>query len=316
LLSDGSVCVPCAGTPAPCGTDGSCETTQPCDDGDPCTINDVEVVLLSDGSICSPCTGTAVDNIEAEVDVNDENCPGDNDGSIIINAVTGGQPPYVFALNSEIFSMNDEYLNLPPGVYNLLTQDNNGCEDGQEIVIDAAGELVLELGDDQTINLGDSIQLMASTSVNVDTVSWAFDESLSCLDCLAPFASPTTSTTYTLTVTDVNGCTITDQVTVTVVNARQVYIPNAFSPNDDGVNDRFMIASGAGVSRVRSFAIYNKWGGRLFTAFDFQPNDNQFAWDGTFKGERLDPGVYAYYAEIEFEDGTTELVSGEVLLVR
>ena len=54
------VCVPCAGTPAPCGTNGSCETTMPCDDGDECTTNDVEIVLLSDGSICQPCSGVPI----------------------------------------------------------------------------------------------------------------------------------------------------------------------------------------------------------------------------------------------------------------
>jgi gliding motility-associated-like protein len=316
LDSDGTVCVPCAGTPAPCGTDDSCEINQPCDDGDPCTINDVEVVLASDGSICVPCMGTEVDDIEAVIDVTDESCPEDNNGSIVIDEVLGGQPPYVFAFNSETFSMESQYLNLAPGTYSLLIQDNNGCETQQDITINAASTLVLELGEDETINLGDSIQLTVSTAISIDTVEWGAEESLSCLGCLEPFASPTTSTTYTLTVVDENGCTVSDQITINVNRTRMVYIPSAFSPNDDGVNDRFLIYSGAGVRSVRSFAVYNKWGGELFSASDFQPNDIQFAWDGTFQGERQGPGVYVYYAEIEFVDGETEVVSGEVLLLR
>ena len=178
--------------------------------------------------------GTVVDDLEAVVEVSDENCPGDNTGSIVIDSVVGGQAPYVFALNSEIFTMNDQYLNLAPGNYRLLIQDNNGCESEQDIIVNAASTLVLELGDDETINLGDSLQLTVSTSMNIDTVEWGFDESLSCLDCLEPFASPTTSTTYTLTVMDENGCPMTDQITVTVVRTRRVYIPTVFSPNNDG----------------------------------------------------------------------------------
>jgi gliding motility-associated-like protein len=316
LDSDGTVCIPCAGVPVPCGVDGSCEQSQPCDDGDPCTINDVEVILLSDGSICQPCTGTQIDELEAVVEVLDENCEGDADGVILIDGVVGGTPPYLYALNSDVFTMDEIYTNLIPGSYSLIIQDNNGCESQTDIFVGAANALTLELGNDEMITLGDSIQFSVVTNMNIDSIIWEFDESLSCLDCLEPYAQPINQTTYTLTLIDENGCQLSDQITVMVDKTRRVYIPNAFSPNDDGLNDLFMIYGGSGIKMVHSFNIYDRWGVNVFSETEFQPNDTENAWNGTFKGELLNPGIFAYFAEIEFSDGRRELFTGEILLIR
>jgi len=70
------------------------------------------------------------------------------------------------------------------------------------------------------------------------------------------------------------------------------------------------------VVSINTFQIYDRWGEQVFQATNFQPNQPANGWDGTFRGQALDPGVYVFYAEIQFIDGEVELFEGGVTLVR
>lgn len=94
------------------------------------------------------------------------------------------------------------------------------------------------------------------------------------------------------------------------------YIPNAFSPNNDRVNDYFTILSGSDIVMIKQFVVADRWGEILFRENNFQPNDDEYGWDGTFKGKKVQVGVYIYFAEITFRDGTTSIISGDVTLLR
>ncbi len=104
-------------------------------------------------------------------------------------------------------------------------------------------------------------------------------------------------------------------ITVGYEDCRQVYFPNAFSPNDDGINDVFLPFDGGDVSVVHSFKIFDRWGGLVFQFYNFKPNDFAAGWDGIFKGKKANPGVYAWFAEVEFRDGKRELKKGELTLL-
>jgi len=93
-----------------------------------------------------------------------------------------------------------------------------------------------------------------------------------------------------------------------------VYIPNAFSPRADGLNDLFYIYGGRGVKVVRFFGVYNHLGKEMFKATNFEPNDPRYGWDGSYRGVKKNPGVYLYLAKIEFIDGTVHQFSGDVLI--
>jgi gliding motility-associated-like protein len=103
---------------------------------------------------------------------------------------------------------------------------------------------------------------------------------------------------------------------VFVQKTKPVYIPNVFSPNNDGVNDVFFIQAGNQVARVRSFLVYSRWGETVHQYYDFLPNDPAYGWDGTHRGKVLNPAVFVYHAEIEFIDGRVELFKGDITLVR
>ncbi len=128
--------------------------------------------------------------------------------------------------------------------------------------------------------------------------------------------TPLQTTTYSITVFNESGCLSTDEVTVTVEKKKLVYVPNAFSPNSDGDNDVFMIYGGNDVLKIKSFQIFNRWGAVVFEQNEFQPNDPQYGWDGTYKGQTLNPGVFVYFAEIEFIDGKVEIFKGDLTLFR
>ena len=194
--------------------------------------------------------------------------------------------------------------------------DANGCTNTVAATVTQPPELIVDAGQDVRIELGYGTSLNAVPNFPVEGYEWMLPDSLSCIACPNPDANPVNTTTYTVTVVDAEGCTAQDSVTVRVIKNRPIYPPNAFSPNDDGTNDRFTIYAGPGVREIEELKVFNRWGGMVYEAENFPPNDPAFGWDGTFKGERAAIGVYAFFARVEFIDGVVVLVEGDLQLVR
>ena len=247
-------------------------------------------------------------------------CQGSNAGQLQISSISGGSPPYEFSVDGLFFQqLNTLPTNIPDlsaGSYNLIIQDDNDCSVTQPVAISAPSELIVDLGPDETIQLGDSIKLEALLNFVPASWRWTPLTTVSRPDSLITHVSPLETTLYQLTATDANGCVASDWVRITVDETVEVYIPSAFSPNQDGVNDRLFIFSGPGVRIVHRFQIYNRWGDRLYEAADFTPNDPTYGWDGNFRGEPMNAGVYVYYAEIETITGQQLLLKGELTLMR
>ncbi|MGB4850617.1 MAG: gliding motility-associated C-terminal domain-containing protein, partial [Saprospiraceae bacterium] len=123
--------------------------------------------------------------------------------------------------------------------------------------------------------------------------------------------------TLTATVFDINGCTGTDELQITVTKDRRVFIPTVFSPNHDGINDIFSIkADQRQITRIKKFDIYNRWGAMVYHAVDYQPDDLTFGWTGVDDHGIINPGVYVYLAEIEFIDGVSVRYTGDVTVIQ
>lgn len=110
--------------------------------------------------------------------------------------------------------------------------------------------------------------------------------------------------------------TLGDDIRVDIEDCRQFYLPTAFSPNDDGVNDVFYVQDGGDIREVVQFSLFNRWGDLVQQSVNFLPNDKSFGWDGKWQGKPATPGVYAWQLEVIFRDGHRQRFSGDVSLIR
>ncbi|MGI9159208.1 MAG: T9SS type B sorting domain-containing protein, partial [Saprospiraceae bacterium] len=179
-------------------------------------------------------------------------------------------------------------------------------------------EVVNELvGDTLEILPGETVTLNAPITIEPVEITWtAPGVDLSCDDCLNPTLSPVRTTQLRLFVQGFGACTAAGVFLIKVKTGGQVYIPNTFAPGSDGLNDRFTIYGDERVLNIRSLQVYDRWGGQMAVFQNILPNRPELGWDGSFRGKPMPPGVYAYWAEIEFADGTTEVFSGDVTVVR
>ena len=118
---------------------------------------------------------------------------------------------------------------------------------------------------------------------------------------------------YNATLISSYGC---DSLVHLILDIYKVYIPNAFSPNDDGRNDRFAIFAGQDIKAVLGLQVFNRWGGLVFESETLEPNASGNGWDGRIKGREAPPGLYVYQATVVTEDEKEHRLSGEVVLVR
>lgn len=245
-------------------------------------------------------------------------CFGDNNAEFAIEEVIGGSPPFLFRLNDgewEDFAM---YMDMTPGAYTLEIIDTNNCTYDTAFYIEEPTEVLLELGEDIDLEYGDSVQLQALTNLlpGEYTVEWGQPSLLSCIDCLTPWVQPLSSTTFSVAILDSMGCKKEDNLSITIDRTSSIFIPNAFSPNNDNANDFFTIYADGSVEEILRLEIYSNWGEQLFTRYNFQPNQDQLGWDGRFDGRFMQPAVFTYVTEIAFIDGRVEVIYGDVTLVR
>lgn len=291
------------------------------------TVNNLSVgtytVTVTDANTCTTTTNVTITeptSLQITFTATDPKCFGLNNGSILVNA-TGGVAPYRFSLNGAAPQNSNLFAGLGAGTYTITAYDLSDCETSEIIVVNTPIPLNVELGDDQNIAIGQSATLQAIVNVPFDSLAsiiWSpLPDSAECPQCLTQTVYPFISTTYSIKVVDNNGCRDEDQVRVIVDRRKYVYIPNVFTPNDDGDNDIFSVFPRPGtVRKVNSLAVFDRWGEQLFVLENFNPYDGNLGWDGTFKGEPMNPGVFVWVVEIEFIDGVVELYKGDVTIVR
>lgn len=255
-------------------------------------------------------------------DIESSQPPCDEDrGSISILNVNGGTAPFLYSFDGgNSFGSSPNSGSLDAGSYNIIVQDIDGCEYKEAVPINQGLFAQATLPEEIHIELGDSAQFL--TQINfpeqeLASIQWTPSNNLSCTDCLQPYASPYETGLYQLEITTIDGCQATAQILLIVDRQRHIYVPNAFSPNGDGKNDVFLIFSDTkSVKNIKQFLVFNRWGETVHQYFNFQPNLTEFGWDGMHRGQPLDPGVMAWFAEIEFIDGEIEIFKGDVILMK
>jgi gliding motility-associated-like protein len=219
--------------------------------------------------------------------------------------------PYTFTW--DVPGWGNSVNDLPPGTYGFTLTDSLGCAYAETFIITDQGSLQAAIDPDQAlINHGDSLMLQG-TIVPMDSgtvFTWSPVGSLSCSDCLSPFATPDSTMWYAFTATSLLGCTSTDSLLVVVDHpCPQVFVPSIFSPNNDGLNDMLCVMGGC--IQTLMFTIYDRWGTVVFSS-----TGQGQCWDGSYHGHHLNGGAFAYTLNAVLGDGTTVQRTGNITIQR
>ncbi|MBK9736712.1 MAG: gliding motility-associated C-terminal domain-containing protein [Saprospiraceae bacterium] len=192
----------------------------------------------------------------------------------------------------------------------LVTNKMSGCKEEKSFLATVGEEVSINVDaqPDFTIYEGDTLDLFISDIISEASYSWSTSETGTTIT-----VRPNETTSFTVTVTDENGCTAIDEVIVTVRKARcdetDVYLPNAFSPNGDANNPVLYVRSN--FIDDMELIIYNRWGQEVFRS-----KDQSVGWDGTFKGQELSPDAFAYYLRVKCVNSVEYIKKGNVNLIR
>ena len=191
-----------------------------------------------------------------------------------------------------------------PTTYTVTASNALGCEGSAMVTISHFPQPQVHASNDVRIDFGHSTVLTAS---GTGVLLWTPGLSLSCDTCATTIASPEHTTVYTVQLTDANGCKAADQVTV-FVNGN-LYVPNTFTPNGDGINDGFF-AYATEISEFR-LLVFNRWGEQIYRTNKLGP-----VWDGTYNGVESPIDTYVWRVDLEELSGNKRTVYGHVNLVR
>lgn len=175
-----------------------------------------------------------------------------------------------------------------------------------------------DAGPDREIYPGERIGLSVRHNSN-GPLSYRWEsssgDSLSCSDCAAPFVSPLKEALFSVTITDEYGCTADAVLRVKVKSAIPAFVPTAFSPDDNGINDVFFAQGPPGIE-VEYLRVFDRWGGLVFESRGGMVNDPAHGWNGKSKGRAMPQGMYIWTLGLRLADGSTREEWGEVLLLR
>ncbi|MBS1512669.1 MAG: PKD domain-containing protein [Bacteroidetes bacterium] len=227
---------------------------------------------------------------------------------------------YVWTPTVSVTGANTATPTVKPSVttkYRVVGFDGQNCfTDTAYVLVTVGPRPTVNLGSDRTLATGTPINLTAVTT-NGPIIKWMWTpaQELSCSNCPAPSTVVKNNSVYTVQVTNAWGCVASDTLIINpICKSSQVYIPNAFTPDGDGLND-IMMVRGSGIT-VKSFRIFNRWGELVFEKENFQPNDPKFGWDGKVRGVPATPDVFVYTAEIFCDNGIPYTYKGNVTLLK
>jgi hypothetical protein len=248
-------------------------------------------------------------------------CAGKTNGVL---QVEGFPPGTLYGLDQAPFTEITLFERVRGGGHVLNIEDSLGCLFGFEYEMP---ELQLELGKvyaDTIIHIGDSVLLFAEANPALPPgiavgFQWLNLNSAltSCDTCPNLWVKPFQTTPYPVRFTTPEGCTWEQRVIVQVLRD-SVYAPNVitFDANMPD-NQYFTLYSRPGaLAQIRSLRIFDRWGALVFERLGFEPNEFALGWNGSVKGKQPAPGVFVWYAEVEYADGVVELLKGDVTVIR
>jgi len=233
------------------------------------------------------------------------------DGSSTTISASGGTS-YTWSPSAGLSSTSSSTPTASPSVTTnyVVSVSNGGCSVKDSVLVIVKPAAAGSACCNATITSGQSTTLSITGGGAGNTYNWTPAAGLSCTACPNPEATPTTTTTYYVDITDTDGCTRRDSVIIIVKeNCGQLFVPDAFSPNGDNQNDVLYVRGNC--IKTIDFSIYDRWGNRIF-----ETTDAANGWDGTFNNSPMNSGTYVYYLQVLLIDNSTITKKGNITLVR
>lgn len=195
------------------------------------------------------------------------------------------------------------------GMYAVVYTDKDGCQDTlyMYVTVRPLPPVTVLNPDTVVMAYGTQANLLASGAY---LYTWMPSGTLNNPNLVNPIATPQAPTMYYVYGVNEDGCRNIDSVYVDIDFSANLFVPTAFTPNGDGKNDLFKV-SNVTFQRLQEFKIYNRWGQEIFST-----NDIKVGWDGHWRGQPQDMGVYQYIIKVAIPDGTIKTYKGNVTLVR
>ena len=268
-------------------------------------------LTVTDYNLCTTVSSITIKEappIEYLVEPYDPLCSDDR-GRIIMQRVQGGIPPVRYLLNS-IENKSGIFDNLSPGQYVATFIDAIGCEIKDTIIILPAAAFDVSVTNLIEIDKGASV-LVNYTATQGQIQNIRFDPNLDISqEGNALRIMGNQDRDYTITFIDSNGCEVTHQLQIRIIDHEEFFIPNLFSPNHDNVNDTWQPTIGTSLE-VLQIAVYDRWGESVFST-----SDRNTGWNGLCRSKPCLPGVYVYMIQVKDKTGKTKTYSGDLTLVR
>ncbi len=243
-------------------------------------------------------------------------CYGDKNGGIIVT----DDENYEYYLDG-VKSDNSTFQNLAAGTYTVTIKDVYGCESSETVTLTEPENMEPTIIGPDFIkeNSSGAYEIGNVDNFNIISIVWYFengDTICSGSQCKNITLSLDFDRTVCVDIVNDNGCEATTCLDIRFIENVDVDIPNIFSPDGDGLNDRFYISGDNTVLSIKDMKIYDRWGELVFSQQNFPPNDASYGWDGNFRGKKVLPGVYVFYAILEIKDREDMKVMGDITIIR
>lgn len=202
-----------------------------------------------------------------------------------------------------------------PGQYSVTVTGSCGIY-SDTVTLAAAAAPLIDLGDDRAFPYGQNQALPYTLNASGNVYfQWkaSAGADLSCQFCSYPLISVWEPATVSVSITDENGCTASDELRVSPEEEVPVFVPNAFSPNGDGINDLFFPMAQGSIP-LALFRIRDRWGGLLFERKGGLTNDASLGWDGRVDGRVVESGIYFWELLLALPGGRLERRTGTILV--
>jgi gliding motility-associated-like protein len=202
--------------------------------------------------------------------------------------------------------------------YRVIGYSGTVCKNDTAYINIAVGSVpTVNAGVDLNVAAGTNVLLQATVNQPISNYLWTPSTGLSCTNCPDPQLIANNTITYKVAVETAYGCKATDDITVFVFCSKgKLFIPNAFTPNGDGVNDKFYV-QGYGLAKVKRFTIFSRWGDKVFERQNVPVNDPAYGWDGRIKNQLVTTSTaFVYTLELVCIDGQEFFFKGTVVLVQ